>query len=258
VKRLGFGWPFLSAVKYQDTLASKGLSPLHCTIEVTSIAKAMKWPFHDICQVVHNFSLSNYAPLLDEVTHTIVPILCKDQLEILGKSLSLYFHAASEKEASTPKMCQVVIILIGSLSAALGATCSTGAPPPGHPPTLPISIWSKAADTPWDGDNVQLMPGSWSEEPAPLAAPNTSAERVPPGPAPKKGKDKGKMKPMTAMAPTPTTPPTKATPPHTSCPTSYAMATAQPPKPKPTMRPSLVISLRHSMLASNLKAQAQL
>ena len=60
------------------------------------------------------------------------------------------------------------------------------------------------------------------------------------------------------MAPTPTALPSKASPPHPPRPISYAAATAQPPKPKPTTRPSLVISLCHSTLASNLKAQAQI
>jgi len=201
MKRLGFSWPFLSTVKYQDALASKGFPPLRCAIEITSVAKARKWPFHDICQVVHNFPLPDYAPLLDVVAHVIAPILCKDQLKVLGKSLSLCFHAASEEGASNPEMYQAVITLIGLLSAALGTTRSTRAPPSGHPPTPLPPTQDKVIDMPWDRDDAQPMPAPQSDEPAPPAAPKATAKGAPPGPAPKKGKGKGKTKPPTATAP---------------------------------------------------------
>ena len=247
LKRLGFHQPFLSAIEFRDALASKGLPPLRCAIEVASIAKAMKWPFHDIRKVVYDFPLPDYAPLIDAVAQTIAPIPQKDQLAVLGKTLSLCFLAASEEGGANPEMRQAVIDLIGSLSAALGATCSTRAPPLGPPPAPPPPpSQEEMADMTWVEDDVQPMPTPHSEEPAL------------PGPAPKKGKGKGKKKSPATMPPTPAAPPTKAPPPHTPRPTSYAAATAQTPKPKPTMRPSLVVSLRHSTLASNLKAQAQL
>jgi len=74
LKRLGFSWPFLSTVEYQDALASEGYPPLHCALEVASIAKASCWPFHDICQVVRDFPLPDYAPLLDVIAHMIAPV----------------------------------------------------------------------------------------------------------------------------------------------------------------------------------------
>jgi len=256
-RRSGFTKPFLSTVEFQDALASKGLPPLHCAIEVASVAKASWWPFHDIRQVVYDFPLPDYSTLLDIVAHAVTPIPCKDQIGVLGKSLLLCFHAASGEGAPNPEMHQVLIDLIGSLSAVLGSTRSSGAHPPDPPPTSPPS-GVDAIPTPWDEDNVLPVPEPQSDEPALPAAPKASAEGAPLGQALKKGKGKGKMKPSTTADPTPTAPPPKASPPHPPCPTSYAAATAQLPKPKPTTRPSLVISLRQKSLTSNLKAQAQL
>ena len=226
-RRSGFTKPFLSAVEFRDALASKGLPPLRCAIKVTSVAKASRWPFHDIRQVVYDFPLPDYSPLLDIVAHAVAPIPRKDQIGVLGKSLSLCFHAASGKGAPNPEMRQVLIDLIGSLSAVLGSTRSSGAYPPDPPPT----------------DDAQPAPKPQSDEPDLLAAPEASAEEAPPGRAPKKEKGKGKAKLPNTTDPTPIAQPPKAPPPHLPRPTSYAAATAQPPKPKPTTRPSLVISL---------------
>jgi len=203
MKRLGLGRPFLSAVELRDTLTNKGLPPLRCAIEVTSVAKAQKWPFHDIRQVVHDFPLPDYSSLLDIVAHAIAPLPHRAQLEVLGKSLSLCFHAASEEGAPNPEMRQVVIDLIGSLSMALGKTCSTGAPPLGPPSTPPTPTWDDASATPHDEDDTLLMVAPHSKEPAPPAAPEASAEGALPAPAPKKGKGRGKAKPPTTVAPTP-------------------------------------------------------
>ena len=241
-RRSGFTKPFLSAVEFRDALANKGLPPLCCAIEVASIAKASWWPFHDIHQVVYDFPLPDYSPLLNIVAHMVVPIPHKDQIGVLGKSLSLCFHAASGEGAPNPEMRQALIDLIGSLSTILGSTRSSGAYPPDPPPT----------------DDAQPVPKPQPDEPDLPAVPEASAEGAPVGWAPKKGKGKGKTKLPNTTDPTPIAQPPKAPPPHLPCPTSYAVAMAQPPKPKPTMRPSLVISLRQKSLASNLKAQAQL
>ena len=257
-RRSGFTKPFLSAIKLWDALASKGLPSLRCAIEVASIAKASRWPFHDIRQVVHDFPLPDYSSLLDVIAHAIAPIPRKDQIGVLGKSLSLCFHAASDEGAPNPKMRQALINLISSLSAVLGSTRSSGAHPSNPPPTSPPQIRDNATPTPWDEDDAQPTPEPHSDKPALPAAPKASAEEVPLGKAPKKRKGKGKVNPPTTVAPTPTALPPKAPPPHPPCPTSYATATAQQPKPKLTTRPSLVISLCHKSLASNLKAQAQL
>src|SRR5712691_7768803 len=136
MKRLGFHCPFLSAVEYRDALASTGLPPLRCAIEVASVAIKMKWPFCDIRKVVHDFPLNDYSHMLDEIAYTLDPAPRPDRLEILGKALSLCFLNASESSTPPPEMRQVVIDLIGSLSAALGATRSTGVPP-GPPPAPP-------------------------------------------------------------------------------------------------------------------------
>ena len=253
-KRSGFTKPFLSAVEFQDALANKGYPPLRCALEVASVAKASRWAFHNIHQVVHDFPLPDYSPLLDVISHAIAPIPRRDQLSVLSKSLSLCFHAASDEEAPNPEMRQALVDLIGSLSAVLGSTRSSRARPLDPPPTSP----SQATVIPWDEDDAQPAPEPRSDEPALLAAPVAEATGAPLGLAPKKGKGKGKAKPLTATAPTPSALPSKASPPHPPCPTSYAAAMAQQPKPKPVTRPSLVISLRHATLASNLKAQAQL
>jgi len=257
-KRSGFTVPFLSAVELQVVLTSKGLPPLRCALEVASIAKASRWAFHNIHQVVHDFPLPDYSPLLNVVAHAIAPIPRKDQLGILGKSLSLCFHTASGEGAPNPEMHQALIDLIGLLSAVLGSTCSSGAHPSDPPPTSPSQIWDDATDMPWDEDDAQPAPDPQSDKPALPAAPEALAKGAPLGPALKKGKGKGKTKPPTTAAPIPTAPPPKASPPYPPCPTSYAMAMAQLPKPKPVTRPSLMISLHHKTLASNLKAQAQL
>ena len=235
-KRCGFSEPLLSAVELRDALAKRDLPPLRCAIEVASIARASRWPFHDIREVVYDFPLPDYAPLLDDIARTIEPIPRQDQLGILGKSLSLCFHAASDEGAPNLEMRQALIDLIGSLSAALGATRSSGAHPSGPPPTPPFHAEEAPADPPADETDTQ---------PPPTSRPKTG------------GKGKGKAKAPTVTAPTPAALPPKASPPHPPRPTTYAAATAQPPKPKPTTRPSLVISLRHSTHASNLKAQAQ-
>jgi len=210
LKRLGFTKPFLSTVEFRDALASKGLPPLRCAVEVASVAKASRWPFHDIHQVVHDFPLPDYSPLLDAIAHSITPIPCKDQLRVLGKSLLLCFYTASDEGAPNPKMCQALVDLIGSLSTVLGSTCSSQACPLNLPPTLP----SQVTATPWDEDDTQPVPEPRSDEPALPAAPEALAAGAPLGPAPKKGKGKGKMKPLTAMAPTPSALPPKASPPH--------------------------------------------
>ena len=124
-KRSGFTKPFLSAVEFRDALARKGYPPLRCTLEVASVAQASRWPFHDIHQVVHDYPLPDYSPLLDDIAQSIAPIPRKDQLGVLGKSLSLCFHAASEEDAPNPEMRQALINLIGSLSAVLGSTRSS-------------------------------------------------------------------------------------------------------------------------------------
>ena len=226
-KRSGFTKPFLSAVEFRDALTSKGFPPLRCAIEVASVAKASRWPFHNICQVVYNFPLPDYSPLLDIVAHAVTPIPRKDQIGVLGKSLSLCFHAASGERAPNPEMHQALIDLIGSLSAVLGSTRSSGAYPPDPPPT----------------DDAQPAPKPQSDEPVLPAAPEASAKGAPLGRAPKKGKGKGKTKLLNTTDPTPIAQPPTAPPPHPPRPISYTVAMAHPPKPKPTTRPSLVISL---------------
>ena len=210
LKRSGFTKPFLSTIEFRDVLASKGFPPLRCAIKVASVANASRWPFHDIRQVVHNFPLPDYSPLLDDIAHSIAPIPRKDQLGVLGKSLSLCFHAASDEGAPNPEMCQALIDLIGSLSAVLGSTCSSRARPLDPPPMLP----SQATAIPWDEDDAQPAPEPRSDEPALPAAPKALAAGAPLGPAPKKGKGKGKTKPLTATAPTPSALPPKASPSH--------------------------------------------
>jgi len=216
-RRSGFTKPFLSTVEFRDALASKGLPPLRCTIEVASVAKANWWPFHDIRQVVYDFPLPDYSPLLDVVAHAVAPIPRKDQIGVLGKSLSLCFHTASGEGAPNPEMRQVLIDLIGLLSAVLGSTRSSRAYPSDPPPTSPLD---DAMPTPWAEDDAQLAPEPQSDEPALQVVPDALAEGAPLGRAPKKGKGKGKMKPPTTAAPTPTALPPKASPPHLPCPTS--------------------------------------
>ena len=160
LKRLGFSKPFLSAVEFRDALTSKGHPPLRCAIEVASLVKASRWPFHDIRQVVHDFPLPDYAPLLDVIAHAMAPIPQKDQIGILGKSLSLCFLAASDEGAPNPEMCQALINLISSLSVALGSTRSSGAHPPGPPPTPPSHILEDMADTPRYEDDAHPPPTS--------------------------------------------------------------------------------------------------
>src|SRR5882672_11955658 len=91
MSRLGFRRPFLSAVEYRDALARKGLPPLACALEVASVASKMKWPFHDIQEVVHDFPISDYGSMLTDIAYTLDPAPHQDRLEILGKALSLCF-----------------------------------------------------------------------------------------------------------------------------------------------------------------------
>ena len=119
LKRLGFRRPFLSAAKYWDALAGQDLPPLQCAIEVTTLSMAMKWPFHDIQEVVHDYPISDYGSMLNDITYTLDPAPRQDRLEILGKALSLCFMDASASGTSSPEMCCAVINLIASLSAAL-------------------------------------------------------------------------------------------------------------------------------------------
>jgi len=246
LKRLGFRRPFLSAVAFRDALASEELPPLRVAREVASLSQAMKWPFYDIREVVHDYPLPDYAPLLETIAKVIAPLPPPDQLEILSKSLSLCFHACSEAGVAHHETRKAVVDLIGSLSVALGTTRPVLGPPTGPPPAPPVPTRDTTAKPLQYVDDVRPLPKPQLDEPAP------------PGPAPKKGKGKGKPKPLTVIAPIPTAQPNKATPPHLPRPTSYAAAMAQPPKPKPVTWPSLVISLRNSTLASNLKAQAKL
>ena len=70
-KRLGFARPFLSAVKLRDVLLCRGFPPSHVALEIASIASAMRWPFHDIHQVVYDFPLPDFTPLVDTIAGTL-------------------------------------------------------------------------------------------------------------------------------------------------------------------------------------------
>ena len=109
-------------------------------------------------EVVHDFPLPDFAPLVDSIADTLQPISYQDQLSVLTKSLSLCIQAASAAGTAPPETRQVVIDLIGSLSASLRATRSTAAPPVEPPPTYSPS-----------GDPVPSAP--WFEEDPPLTQP---------------------------------------------------------------------------------------
>src|SRR6266704_2929448 len=271
-RKLGITRPFLSAVELRDELFRRELPPYRAALEIASIASVMRWPFHDILHVVHDFPLPDFAPLVDSIADTLQPISYRDQLSVLTKSLSLCIHAATAAGTAPPQTRQAVIDLIGSLSASLGATRGTAAPLAGHPPAhtpppgdpVTSASWfeedpppdptsAEAADPPADPDAAPAAP-----PPSGGAARATAADGTPRAQRPKKRKGKAAAPPSTATAaPIPTTLPPKATPPHLPRPNSYAAATASQPKPKPNTRPSLVVSLGHSTLATNLKAQAQ-
>src|SRR6266581_1434921 len=70
-RKLGFTKPFLSTIELRDALLRRELPPYRIALEIASIANAMRWPFHDILQVVHDFPLPDSAPLIDLIATTL-------------------------------------------------------------------------------------------------------------------------------------------------------------------------------------------